>query len=157
MPRRSLPALLGLLLVLGGGSPVAASFERSLAPSSPGQLALLAVLAGRGLAEEGAEGEGAEDKETEGEDGGEDGDKVSDAMESAHFLEVFDKNKDGLLELQELEQLEDAIFEDRELMKKLIAESDSDGDGKIRREELLSLFRAFEREEEKQDAEGGDQ
>uniref|UniRef100_A0A7S4RLZ9 EF-hand domain-containing protein n=1 Tax=Alexandrium monilatum TaxID=311494 RepID=A0A7S4RLZ9_9DINO len=168
MSRPCLPTLLCLLL--GSGSS-AAGFGRSLASSPPGQLALFAALASHGFAEEaakeeqgeaaeiveeaaGGEDEGEGEDEDEGEDAGEGEDEEDqedeeedDEEDPAAFIQKFDKNNDGFLEFGEFDQPEDAMDEDREVLKKLIAESDADGDGKISKEELPSLLEAFERED----------
>eukprot|EP00411_Alexandrium_monilatum_P117266 CAMPEP_0175659786 /NCGR_PEP_ID=MMETSP0097-20121207/14111_1 /TAXON_ID=311494 /ORGANISM="Alexandrium monilatum, Strain CCMP3105" /LENGTH=168 /DNA_ID=CAMNT_0016965915 /DNA_START=146 /DNA_END=649 /DNA_ORIENTATION=- len=116
--------------------------------SSAGQLTLLAALAGRGLAEE-----GAEDAEAAGEGEGEGSDGPVDA---ASILADLDANKDGLLEFEEFMKGDtEASDEEKDQLKKAIAQADADGDGKLNKEEIPALLKDFDEppEPEKEDLE----
>uniref|UniRef100_A0A7S4V0T5 EF-hand domain-containing protein n=1 Tax=Alexandrium monilatum TaxID=311494 RepID=A0A7S4V0T5_9DINO len=139
--RLSLSALCCLLLALCSGSP-AAGFERGLAPSSAGQLALLAALAGRGSAVEDPDDEDEpEFKEVDEEDG-----KI-DTMDPEEILADLDTTKDGFLELEDFMDPERPLpDEEKEQLKTMLAKADTDGDGKVSKEEIPALMKEFERE-----------
>mmetsp|Transcript_17379 Transcript_17379/g.54634 ORF Transcript_17379/g.54634 Transcript_17379/m.54634 type:complete len:153 (+) Transcript_17379:48-506(+) len=147
MWRPSLSPLLAAALALCGGLP-AAGFEGSLLPATAGQLALLAAFAGPGYADDAEDAEGGKGEEAEDmHDGEEEDGEHEHVFDHNEIMDDLDQNKDGFLTFEDfIRPGSDPTDDDKEQLKKIIKKADADGDGKISKEEIPALLKAFDRE-----------
>mmetsp|Transcript_18497 Transcript_18497/g.43542 ORF Transcript_18497/g.43542 Transcript_18497/m.43542 type:complete len:142 (+) Transcript_18497:70-495(+) len=128
------PLLSLLALALGGGMGRAAGAEVS---ATAGRLAALAAFVHRGAAEE--------DEEDGSEEAGAEEEEEGEFETPEQILAELDENEDGFLTFEEFMKPDmDASDEDKEELTKMIKKADLDGDGKISKEEIPGLMKAFE-------------